>query len=362
MDSAAGPKPLQLEQVCLDALMQEHTDGEEFIAAANLLKTAFETTGLAYLCFGENTLDTRRTVISSAFSEARRFFDRPRSEKLQAFRTDLPPGVTRGYLPPLTEAGGPAVELKEAFSWSTSTLPDGREVVPLEYPNIWPLLSQGQNSMVDSSFKDSFDDLFCLLSAIMLNLAKALDLVLTSSNQLERECRLGQSVSFARAFHYFPLPLASSENANAIGSAAHTDWGLATLVVQEEGSTSLQALIDGQWRPIIGRRHSIIVNCSDYVTLLSRGRLQSPKHRVILTDRERFSFVFFQYPSFNAAFPSLENVPAGTLDSVSLLANQSLSTPDAPVVLERQIATEWPCFGQFIADKWVQVSRPATKN
>lgn len=353
-------EPLLLEQVCLDALIHKQSSSDEFIAAANALKTAFETTGLACLCFGEKTRETHQTVISSAFSEARRFFARPCSEKLQIFRPDLPPGVTRGYLPLLSEAGGAAVELKEAFSWSVDTLPHGPALVPLEYPNLWPRLSEGQHSTVNTSFKDSFNDLFSLLSEVMLKLAKALDLVLKPLHQLERECLLGKSVSFARAFHYFPQH--TSSDASVIGSAAHTDWGLATLVVQEEGSTSLQALIDGQWRPILGRRHSIIVNCSDYVALLYKGRLHSPRHRVVLTDQERFSFVFFQYPSFNAAFPSLENVPAHTVDSISLLANQSLSPSKTPVAPRRKVQTERPCFGQFIADKWVQVSRSSTKN
>lgn len=352
-------EPLQLEQVCLDALIHKQSNSDEFVTAATALKTAFETTGLACLCFGEKTRETHQTVISSAFLEARYFFARTRSEKLQVFRPDLPPGVTRGYLPPLAEAGGSAVELKEAFSWSVNTLPRDPAPVSLEYPNLWPRLSEDQHSPVNTSFKNSFNNLFSLLSEVMLKLAKALDLVLTPSHQLEHECLSGRPISFARAFHYFPRHISS--DASVIGSAAHTDWGLATLVVQEEGSTSLQALIDGQWRPIIGRKHSIIVNCSDYMTLLYKGRVHSPKHRVILTDQERFSFVFFQYPSFNAAFPSLEDVPAHTVDSISLLANQSLSSSATPVTPRCQAPTEYPCFGQFIADKWVQVSRSSTK-
>lgn len=346
----------------MDALMHERTDSNEFVAATNTLKTAFETSGLAYLNFGRSTCETRQTVIASAFSEARRFFARPHGEKIQASHTDLPPGVTRGYLPPLSEAGGSAVEVKEAFSWSVDTLPCDSVPVPLEHRNVWPLLPQAQNSTVDSYFKQTLDNLFSMLCKVMLQLARALDLIMSSPNRLEHQCLLGQSVSFARAFHYFPQPEASSTHVTSIGSAAHTDWGLATLVVQEEGSTALQALIDGRWRPIMGRRHSIIVNCSDYVTLLSKGRFKSPKHRVILTNRERFSFVFFQYPSFNTAFPSLENIPANTLESVSLLADQSMDTFSDPTPRKPLVQSQWPCFGQFIADKWVQVSRPTTKN
>lgn len=165
-------------------------------------------------------------------------------------------------------------------------------------------------------------------------------------------CESGASISILRSFHYH----ANSANfPDATGSVAHTDWGFATLVAQEEGSCALQCLVNEEWRSIIARCDTLIVNCSDFLTLLSYGRFHNPIHRVILTDRERFSFVYFQYPPFDEKFPSLTDMPLNVINTVSLLKNQtaggsgrlSISTADGVI----------PSFGRFISGKWAQVAR-----
>src|SRR3546814_4528856 len=47
-------------------------------------------------------------------------------------------------------------------------------------------------------------------------------------------------------------------------------------------------------------RSSMIVNCGDYLSLLSRGRYKSPVHRVLCPPVDRVSYVFFYYPSYDA--------------------------------------------------------------
>lgn len=344
--------PLVIPTVSMDDILQRNNDQEAFQVASKQLVAAFETDGLAYLHFGKRTVTNFEQVINPAFQNARNFFSRPLYEKTIATPKSLPLGVTRGYLPTNAESGGDALESKEAFSWSldlsteTETPPDG-----LEHPNIWPC-PPGQASGIDEVLKKSCDELFNFLHSVMCALARALQPEFPSTDLLAL-CERGASISLLRSFHYHAQ---AARLPNATGSSPHTDWGFATLVAQEEGSTALHALAQGNWRSIPARHHSLTVNCSDFLTLLSHGRFQSPKHRVVLTDQQRFSFVYFQYPPFDQPFPSLVNTPEAVLNKVSLLTDQRKGASGRLSVATTEEGLP-SSFGTFIARKWVQVAR-----
>lgn len=348
--------PATIPSVNMDAILQPFENPTSFDEASQTLMNALETNGLAYLHFGPLSRRRYRAVTGSAFHSARAFFARPLSEKMTATPASLPLGVTRGYLSMQAEAGGDDPEYKEAFSWSR----DPESKTPhnaFEHLNIWPSYP-GRQDRLDVEMKQQFETLFEFFHEVICAIARTLQVAFSANSllSLEEQCKHGATISLLRAFYYHER---QSEIPEATGSAAHTDWGLATLVAQEAGSTALEALIDGKWRSVVGCPDTLVLNGSDFLTLMSKGRLQSPRHRVVLTESSRLSFVYFQYPPFDTPLPSIRELSNEVLDTLSLLTDQR---PGAYGRLPYpQIQSDVPNFGAFIATKWAHVARDTNK-
>lgn len=352
----------------MDDLMSRTSTTEAFSRASETLITALGTTGLAYLHFGKETRDQYEEVVETAFAQSRRFFSWPLAEKKSAMPKDgLPIGVTRGYLPTTSEAGGAVPELKEAFSWSCDRVTAKKiHDNPFQYHNIWPSPSAKSEDM-----KQSFQRLFDFFYDVMCLLTKAIQPAFDSSGSLTDYCADGRSISLARSFHYLSSTTSKGEArlVEGTGSAPHTDWGFATLVAQQENSCALEVWDDTtkSWIPVMGRKRTLVLNGSDFLTLLSKALYKSPKHRVILTPNERFSFVYFQYPGYHTSIPPLDDVDPHILSHISLLKDQrlakdqntkgSLSTGSGSGCSPLRGGTD-ATFGALMANKWADVSRP----
>ncbi|KAI0558207.1 Oxoglutarate/iron-dependent dioxygenase [Gracilaria domingensis] len=301
------------------------------------LKHAFEQTGLAYLCFSGESRDLFEGAIAPAMQSLRTFFRQPASFKDLSVCTHLSPGVSRGYLAPAAESGSDALEWKEGYSWSCEWHNDEKPSNCFEAYNIWP----PNGASMRQNLTQAFDFMHKVTKLLSRTIAKVLND--SSLPNLESLCDAGKSLSLMRAFHYFE----KDESRIATGSSSHTDWGFMTLVRQEDGTESaLQVHLDGAWKDIPPLPNTLVVNCSDFLSLLTRGRLRSPQHRVELTSTERTSLVFFQYPGYNTSMPE-ENYVEG----LSLLKDQSTRGNG------RMLLTKNKRFGDFIIEKWAQVSR-----
>lgn len=341
------------------AELQDKCLSETKSAIARLLLSAFEDTGIAYLRFEGSSSALLHEKLRPAFTEARSFFSRSREEKESAKPGPLPPGVTRGYLGIGVESGAEHFELKEAFSWSFDwESVAGMPGNGLEAYNVWPR-ARDDVERIDGEMKRRFDILFNFFCDVMVTLVDAVARVWPAEYGARPDllglCSQGKSISLLRSFHY---QAADRINSNLTGSSEHTDWGFATLVAQEPGSESaLQVSLDGKWYDVPPLRNTLVVNCSDFLSMVTNGRLRSPVHRVALTKMERFSFVFFQYPGFDTPVPQLSEEGVLKTAGLSLLKDQSADASKGKD-LERKTAVPHTSFGEFIAMKWQQVSRP----
>lgn len=342
----------------LFANIHEEGSSDLRIETAKGLLSAFEEVGLAYLCFNGPSAKLLQENVSPAFKKAKQFFARPIEEKDSAKVDGLPQGVTRGYLGTGAESGADHFELKEAFSWSYSW--DKAEHAPqnrLEARNVWPS-SQSTKDGSDSDMKKQFETLFKFMCEVMLTLIDAVAEVWPRDYKdlpdLHTLCKQGASISLLRAFHYH-----GTENIRPgmTGSCEHTDWGFATLIAQDaDSANTLQVFLDEAWHDVPPLPGTLLVNCSDFLSMLTNGRLRSPLHRVILTKQERFSFVFFQYPGFNTPVPKLSAEGLLKTAGLSLLKNQGRQlNPSQQGETGRGVTGM--SFGEFIAMKWQQVSR-----
>jgi isopenicillin N synthase-like dioxygenase len=104
-----------------------------------------------------------------------------------------------------------------------------------------------------------------------------------------------------RIFHYPPSPPDTDE----WGVGEHTDYGLLTLLAQDENA-GLQVHTPTGWvdaPPVAG---TFVCNLGDMLDRLTGGRYRSAAHRVVnRTGRGRLSSAYFFDPDFDAEIPPL---------------------------------------------------------
>jgi isopenicillin N synthase-like dioxygenase len=108
-------------------------------------------------------------------------------------------------------------------------------------------------------------------------------------------------------FRIFNYPSSSDPSAESRGVGEHTDYGLLTLLYQDEVG-GLQVKHGSSWLDVPYVPGSFVINLGDMLERLTSGRYTSALHRVInSSNRDRISMPFFFDPSFDA---ELEPIPA----------------------------------------------------
>ncbi len=105
-----------------------------------------------------------------------------------------------------------------------------------------------------------------------------------------------------RIFHYPPPPPGF---AGSWGVAEHTDYGLLTLLVQDD-TGGLEVRVDDRWIEVPPAEDAIVCNLGDMLERVTGGRLRSTPHRVRLPEQDRYSFPLFLDPSWDA---EMEPIP-----------------------------------------------------
>jgi isopenicillin N synthase-like dioxygenase len=332
------------------------SSSDERESAAAVLASACEKHGMFYV----TCPDSVAACSIRAFQKARSFFSLPPAVKLATVPTMPVPSAARGYLDVGAESGGTTFERKEAFSYALELArcrDSGEELNALQAPNIWPRETQaGETAERNTdSIRSVFETFLLEMSQVALALARAFAVALDAP-ELEDVCREGVRVSLMRCNHYLPAEGApGSSTGFETGSSQHTDWSLCTVIALEESPNSRPALqlhYAGEWWDVPPRPGFLVVNCGDFMALRSKGRFQSPWHRVNLTSHERTSFVYFQYPGYETPVPPIET---GN-QKLSLLENQARKV-DHDRACENAGQVVGQSYGDFIALKWKQVAR-----
>lgn len=90
--------------------------------------------------------------------------------------------------------------------------------------------------------------------------------------------------------YYPPCP----EPELTAGFYAHSDIGMATLLLQEKGSKALQIKKNDKWIPVVAAPGALLVNVADQVEIISNGKYKSIEHRVVADrDKPRISIPVF---------------------------------------------------------------------
>ncbi|MGQ0655571.1 MAG: isopenicillin N synthase family dioxygenase [Betaproteobacteria bacterium] len=232
------------------------------------------------------------------FEQCRRFFALPQEERDALLLTKSP--HYRGYLP-IGARGSDQKrqrDLLESFNIGSERGPDDpfvRAGKPLHGPNQWPGNLPG--------FREAILAYYTAMEGLMRRLLQGISLAMGC----ERHALDGMfrnPVSQLRLLHY-PAQQ-QGEIVDMIGARAHRDFGVLTILLQDDvGGLEVQNDA-GEWVVAPPIRDTFVVNFGLMMLHLSNERYLAAQHRVINRyGRERFSIPFFVNPDYDATLETL---------------------------------------------------------
>jgi isopenicillin N synthase-like dioxygenase len=219
---------------------------------------------------------------------ARQFFAQPDDVK-RATAMANGGSAWRGWFPVGGELTSGRPDRKEGLYVGTEHPPTHPRVVagiPLHGPNLFP----DEPADLGPAILTWLSELEPVAAAVMRGIAIGLGL---SPTWFEEHVTTEPTVLF-RIFHYPP------GDDSDWGVAEHTDYGLLTLLAQDDrGGLQVQSA-DG-WIDVPAEPDVLVCNIGDMLDRLTEGRYRSTPHRVRnLSGQSRLSFPFFFDPSWDA--------------------------------------------------------------
>ncbi len=227
-------------------------------------------------------------TIAALDDASHRFFALPLAEKM---RIGMTKGgrAWRGFFPVGDELTSGKPDIKEGIYFGEELGPDDPRVkagLPLHGANQFPDSVPELQPAVTTFMRDAEASAHAIMGGIALSLG--LDA------QYFRQTYTAHPTLLFRIFHY------PASDAEGWGVGEHTDYGLLTLLAQDDNGglqvKTLHGWIDAP--PIPG---TLVCNIGDMLDRLTGGVYRSTPHRVRnVSGRSRLSFSFFFDPGFDA--------------------------------------------------------------
>ena len=230
------------------------------------------------------------SLLSALDDAARSFFERPDDEKAKIAMT-RGGRAWRGWFPVGGELTSGVPDRKEGIYFGSELEPSHpkvRDGVVLHGPNLWPEHPATLRPVV-LEYLDAMTDVGRQVAAGL-----ALTMGLDSS-------WFDDPLILFRIFHYPPDP-----SPGEWGVGEHTDYGILTLLLQDEAGGLEVRSADGTWidaPPVAG---SFVCNLGDMLERMTGGAYRSTPHRVRNTSGlSRLSFPFFFDPGWDVVIDDL---------------------------------------------------------
>ncbi len=203
----------------------------------------------------------------------------------------------RGWFPLEGELTSGAPDLKEGIYFGDELGPDDARVQqgwPMHGANLFPAELPALREVVLAFMSAQRD----VAKFVMRAIAASLELPPTHFEaSLTRE-----PLSLFRIFHY---PPPAPEKAGGWGVGEHTDYGLLTVLKQDDCG-GLEVKTPRGWVSAPPIEGTFVCNLGDMLDRMTGGRYRSTPHRVRNTSgRHRFSWPFFFDPAFDAEVRAL---------------------------------------------------------
>ncbi|MGZ3684947.1 MAG: isopenicillin N synthase family dioxygenase [Bdellovibrionota bacterium] len=222
-------------------------------------------------------------VLENLAAASRRFFALPQSAK-EEIAMSRGGRAWRGWFPVGGELTSGKPDVKEGIYFGTE-LPGG-DPRPLHGANLFPAQVPELRAAVFEYQAQATRAAHALMEGLALSLG--LD------DQYFRRTYTSDPTALFRVFHYPPA------SADVWGVGEHTDYGLLTLLAQDDVG-GLEVKAPGGWIEAPPLPGTLVCNIGDMLDKLTGGWFKSTPHRVRnVSGRERYSFPFFFDPAFEA--------------------------------------------------------------
>ncbi len=270
--------------------LQEFRNGNDRMDTADSIGRAARDIGFFYVV-NHGVTDT---VIADVLRQTKQFFDLPLEQKnTYPIAASFP--HQRGYVPLFGEELGmdETVDLKESFDLGIDLPADDRDVmagVPFYSPNVWP------DNMPE--FKAAVTD----YHDAMLELSRVLGRAFAMSLGLDEQFfvdRMKKPIANMRLLHYPPhSPLPGQKDIGpgrkVIGAGAHSDYGFATILLQDQvGGLQIQN-VRGEWIEAPPLAGALVINIGEMLAMWTNDLFIATQHRVLNTSGvDRYSIPLF---------------------------------------------------------------------
>jgi isopenicillin N synthase-like dioxygenase len=281
-------------RIDISSLVAGHDDDN--VAAA--IDSACRDTGF-FSIVGHGVDPALRTRLEQL---AREFFALNESEKAEIAMT-RGGRAWRGWFPVGGELTSGLPDRKEGIYFGAELDagdPRVRAGVPLHGPNLFPR----RPAALRATVRDYLETMTQLGHVVMRGVALALGL---PSDWFVRELTADPTILF-RIFCYPPTP---GDDADEWGVREHTDYGLLTIVGQDDVG-GLQVRSTRGWIDVPPDPDAFVCNIGDMLERMTGGRYRSTPHRVRNTgSSNRLSFPFFFDPGWDADVRMVPEVAGG---------------------------------------------------
>ena len=242
-------------------------------------KAACTNTGFFYV----KNHGVPQSVIDAVFAATQRYMSLPMEERL---RDQIDERFRRGFMPMgVTQHPGHKPDRKESYELGLDlplTDPDVQAGRPLHGPNRWPADKPWLEAAAMAYFNHTLALGTQLLRVFAVALGQPEDFFLQYTKKPMVQARL---------FHY---PTQDTLTNLELGAAAHTDYGMLTLLVQDPIGGLELCTRDGEWVAAPYVEGTLVVNLGDLVKVWTNDTYVSNPHRVAnRTGRERYSIPTF---------------------------------------------------------------------
>ena len=284
----------------------------EELSVADELAHACKTAGFAYIV----NHGIEPSSIDRIFDVAKGFFDLPEGDKEEVSlkKSGL---AFNGFLPTAHLGADKNLksDLHESFQAHLDLPADDPDVLAgtaFYGPNLWPsALPSFKSDAISYQLQvRGLGDRMLRLLALGLRLAPDTFVKMTT-----------KPTSMLRMLHY--PPQSPTDTSESLGTRAHTDTGVITILAQDDVGGLEVLLNSGEWVSAPPYKGSYVINIGDMMKTWTDGIYASTPHRVInRSGRERYSVPFFVNPNYKTPFePILTNPNPGQAKFESLIKN-----------------------------------------
>jgi isopenicillin N synthase-like dioxygenase len=253
----------------------------------------------------------RAATLARLAAASARFFALPAADKLEIAMARAG-RAWRGYFPVGGELTSGVPDIKEGIYYGTELddeHPRVRAGVPLHGRNLHPRRVPELRAAVDDYMREATESAHSLMAAIAAGLGLPDDYFILNYTR--------EPTVLFRIFNYPPPSPPPSGCEDSWGVGEHTDYGLLTLLAQDDVG-GLEVRTPRGWisaPPVPG---ALVCNLGDMLDRLTGGWYRSTPHRVRnASGRSRLAFPLFFDPDFDAEVRPLPRLASGVDDDAA---------------------------------------------